>query len=120
MTGMIISYNAGDIRCETKDELEKAFWEAVRDDNEIWISEDGGYPCMGFIIAQNEAAVNYFERENGYMSASLGDTGRDETVESGQFEVAGYQLIPTKKALECALEFFDTKTEPKCIEWEEL
>ncbi len=117
---MLISYGAGDIRCETKAELEKTFLEAVRADNEIWISEDGGYPCMGFIIAGNEAAVNYFERENGYMSASLGDIEREGSVESGQFEAACYQLITTEKALECALEFFDTKTEPKCIEWEEL
>jgi len=117
---MLISYGAGDFRCETKDELEKAFWKAVRADNEVWISDDGGYPCMGFIIAENEAAVNFFERENGYMSASLGDTERDDTIESGQFDVAGYQLITVKKALECALEFFETKTEPKCIEWEEL
>lgn len=118
--GMLISYKAGDIRCETKDELEKEFWKAVRADKEIWISEDGGYPCLGLIIAESEASVNYFEREAGYMSVSLGDTTRDDTIESGQFDVAGYQLITVKKALECALEFFDTKTEPKCIEWEEL
>ncbi len=117
---LILSCGGGDIRCETKDELEKAFKKAIGEDNEVWIGEDGGYPCMGFIIVGNEAAVNYFEREDGYMSASLGDVGREGTAVSGQYEVARYQLIPAGKALECAKEFFETKKEPKCIEWEEL
>lgn len=80
------------------------------------------YPSLSILTDKQGCVVNYFSMDNTCQFASIGDMEKEGTEEflDGQYEVASYQIISKEKALECALEFYDTHQRPDCIEWEAL
>ena len=122
---MFISSKTGSYTCLSFEEYEtclKACFSAEQD-NEIWCAqENGGHPCLSILLKGEQAVVNYFAEEGGDMAVSLGDEDAEEPVEfcGGEYEIAGYQVIPASDALKCALTFFHSQEIPDCIDWEEL
>ncbi len=92
-------------------------------------ADPGGYPWMMFLACGELAYVHYFPAEShaGFHSlghlADLDEDGltlfRMETPEQVT-EVCNYQIISSADAVAAAVQFFETGTQPACLEWEEL
>lgn len=123
---MIIASNIGDFECNSRDDFKAQMLVCMRQEqgNEIWcsLSNEDEFPTLSILTSQLGAVVNYFSEENEEQFASVGAMEEDgcEAFLNGQYEVAVYQIISLEKALECALEFYDTHERPECIEWEEI
>lgn len=90
---MKISSNTGSYSCFPLEEYAACLSScfAAETGNEIWCApEEEEYPCLAILVS------------------------------GGQYEIAGYQVIPSALAMDCALSFFRVPKRPGCIEWEEL
>lgn len=131
---MFINDLSGCIKClnykEYEQQIEKILCSSEDNEIELYIREstDGwniDYPCTLSILLKNkQAVVNYFSEGNKEMYVSLEDTDREDDfrwqIGANDYSVTGRQILSIKKALQCALQFFDSQEKPSCIEWEEL
>ena len=98
--------------------------------NEFWISLTNRYPVLCVLTNKTYAYVHYFEREGepGVQSISNNRTNLEEggmsifytNTDKEEVAVENRYIIDIEKAIEIVKEFYNSKTLPRCIEWEEL
>lgn len=119
---MTIRSNIATEICTDMEQYKAALARHTAVNNEIWISPEGvNYPCLALLIKGKDACVHFFEDDEGQF-ASVGDMEQEDSIlfEVGQYEVAAYQVVSLRQAMDCALEFYDGQALPACIDWEEL
>lgn len=100
--------------------------------NEFWISLalTSKYPNLCVLTKRAQAYVHYFENENEPGVQSISDN-EGKLIEDGLsvfytntdqegVTIENRCIIDLEKAIEVVTEFYNKKTLPKCIEWEEL
>lgn len=98
--------------------------------NEFWISLTNRYPVLCVLTNQTYAYVHYFESEGepGVQSISNNRINLEEdgmsifytNTDKEEVAVENRYIIDIEKAIEIVKEFYNSKTLPRCIEWEEL
>ena len=113
----------GDFECCTWEEIEHLIRESSTNPyDDIWINGEEDYPCLAILINGNWACVHYFFNDEGDMWQSVGYGDKDVTFVSNgdESDMPANSVISLEKAIECARQFYETHTQPSCIEWREL
>ena len=122
---MVISVGHNNIICETEGDFEKNLKEQLElESAEIWVSEHGlsdEYPCFVILINGKSASLTFFG-DDGSCFVSVGGGSDTEVIPfcSGQYEVAGNQIINKNDALEVLMKFFSDRSRSNSIMWEQL
>ena len=92
-------------------------------------NQDEPYPCINLSVNGDLANIMYLPNEDhpGYQSIN-DNNGLDTNLTTKfcmgyvteLFDISNRYVISFSKAYETAIEFFETSTMPRCIEWYEL
>ncbi|HGP0979642.1 hypothetical protein PGO14_05785 [Klebsiella aerogenes] len=91
----------------------------------LTFNDESGFPLLN-ILVKNHDCVIYFLGDKGNSYVSFCEGGGEDIIEfyedeSGELlEVLQMNVISDKKIMESALQFFQTKEKPDCIEWMDL
>ncbi len=90
--------------------------------DDIWISGDEKYPCLGILVNGVHACVHFFEDDSGTMWQSRGMYEKAVIFLAGgvEWEAPADAVVSLDAALHCAEAFWETGKRPGCIEWLEL
>ena len=97
--------------------------------NEYWIHLIEKYPCIGILVKDNLAYVQYFPNEGNAGFSSISSDANLKSDENTVFytntiyeeiEINNNSLIPFDMAVKVVIEFFKSPQLPGCIEWFEF
>lgn len=127
---MLVEHFMGKKKCNNFEEMREVLEQrTMKGVNEFIISTDEPFPYIIMSVKENYACLSYFRGEDDAGYSSIGTEHiLDEdgisifytNTEDEEIEVANYLIITFEKAVSAIKEFFNTKSLPKCIEWEEL
>ncbi len=121
---MYIVSNNGDFECNSIEEYRHILTRCFENENEIWISmyTDEEFPCLSILTGEIGVVITYFSENNDEQYVSIGNQECEGMVKflGGQYEVERCQIISYEDAMECAMEFFETKQRPNNIVWDAL
>ena len=97
--------------------------------NEFWISNGEKVPCLGVMVKDNYAYIQYFPDENsaGFVGL-INDNGLplEETmifytnIITEEIDIFNEMVVPFSKAEEAIIEFYNNFKLSECLKWNEL
>lgn len=121
---MKIECRLGCIDINNSNEVGKIIRECSEKTDDIWISGDNNYPCLGISVNGEKAVVHFFSAEQGQQYQSVGSDdyeGITEFLAGGDiWDAPNYLVVSLSKAIECVEQFIKTQELPTCIEWDRI
>ena len=126
---MLIDHFNGTTDCRSDAEIAALLAQrSTEEENEFWLSQPGGFPCMVLSVSANFACLHYFSAENdpGCQSSGYGQ-GLDpaglwcfHTTNGEACAIDTTCVLPLAEALEAVWSFIRTGQLPQQIHWENL
>lgn len=126
---MLIDHFNGSTDCQTDAEIAALLTQRdAEEENEFWLSQPGGFPCLVLSVSHDRACLHYFADENdpGCQSSGYGQ-GLDpdglwycHTTNGEACAIDTTCVLPLTEALAAVWAFIHTGRRPAAIHWENL
>ena len=127
---MEITHFGGKEECNSIEELYAILKKRYGNNaNEFWISYNEKVPCLGVMVKDKYAYIQYFPDKDsaGFVGMTNdSDLPLDEIVIfytntiNEEIEVFNEMVVPFSKAEEVIVEFYNNSTMSECLKWNEL